>query len=214
METYYRREQENSLVDIVHYVRDTIQQEIWNKSVKLREFAEISPDSYLWTRFLNKQFTDVPVGSLMLSEALFLAQERDWNIIGRAEKDERYLQSTQANHNLILQKKRKRLQEMRSMFENTLRQKDTRWKQEYDIWELDVFVPVFRLTRDEEEAYISWFNEVYTLHSGKKQTSLRENLVLDRANTNEPLEINQVLFYNPSLDLDIRQRIKVKRFWR
>ncbi len=214
METYYRREQEEALVDMVHYVRDTIQQETWDNAVKLREFAEICPESELWTRFLNRQFIDVPVGPLMLSEALFLAQKKGWNIIGKAEKDERYLQNTEANHDLMVQKQREKSEEIKKMFEDTLRPKDTRWKQEYNRKELSTFVPAFQLTRESEKAYISWFNEAYTLPSGKVMTSLWENLVLDRANNNEPLEINQVLFYNLGLDLDIRQRIKVKRFWR
>ena len=244
METYYRREQEDALVNIVHYVRDTIQLEIWNNAVKLREFAEIGPDSELWTRFLNRQFIDVPVGPLMLSEALFLAQEEGWNIIGKAEKDEKYLQSTEANHDLMMQKQRDKSEEIKRMFESTLRPKDTKWTQGYNRKKLSTFVPAFQLMRESEKAYISWLNEAYTLPSGEVTTSLWENLVLDRANmensvdcailhsnspdrefgtkndsinqilcNNEPLEINQVLFYNSGLDLDIHQRIKVKRFW-
>src|SRR3989338_3943778 len=214
METYYRQEQEGALKDMIHYVRDTIQQEIWDNSVKLGEFAKINPDSQLWVRFLNRQFIDVPVGPLMLGEVLFLAQEKGWDIVGKAEKDERYLQSTEANHNLIVQNQREKSEEMRQMFESTLRPKDAQWKQEYNLRELSMFVPVFKLTRDVENAYISWFNEAYNVPSGKAMTSLWGSLVLDRTNNNESLEINQVRFYNPSLDLDIRQRIKIKKFWR
>ena len=210
--TYYTPQEEERLVDVVHYVRDSLSLDQWNATAQLKEYAEISPDSLLWRRFSRRQLLDVPVAALMLSEALFLAEERRWVILEKELENSAYIQFTQKSHEKIIDQRRKILQKgYDTIMHTSAPEKKTA---DGSAAEASMFLPAYLLKREEEQAYVSWHNEIYVLSREDPVIPvLWSNLILDRADGNF-LELSHETFYNSGLDCDIRERLKVKRFWR
>lgn len=208
---YYTPEQETRLAELLETgVRPALSPEQWNATQFLRENAAISRDSPLWNRFSDSLFLDVPVGSLMLAETLFLATEKVWRIAETARLDTAYTSFTEQGHEALLAKHRRQVAGFEEILRGITPPGTKRWHAPYGTGH--AFMPAFRLARGEEHAYVSWCNESYTLPGGTAAARRWQTLVLDRAGT-DSLEINHVLFYNPCMNFDICERQKVKRFW-
>lgn len=211
-DTYYTPEQEARLARLIDTtMRTTLAPRQWNTTPFVRDFASFSRDSPLWSRFsTDTGFLDIPAAALMLGEVLFLAEENGWRVERTAALDTAYASFIEQGHTTLMEKHRRQT----AGFEKILREITPLGRQSWyaPYGTGHTFVPAFRLARGDECAYASWCNESYTLPSDKTRGSLWENVVLDREDQ-EPLEINPVLFYNPSMELDIRERQRVRRFW-
>ena len=209
--TYYAPEKEARLAALIEStIRPALSPGQWNATQFLRQNAEISLESPLWKRFADRKFLNIPVGALMLAESLALAEKKEWRVTGKAELDTVYTSFTEKSHEALIEKHRKQAKRFDEILQGIAPLGTNRWHTPYGVGQ--VFVPAFRLSRGEEQAYVSWHNESYRRPGAAIAAKNWESIVLDRAGK-DALEINPVFFYNPVMELDICERQRVTKFW-
>lgn len=209
IKTYYTREEEPELCEVLESVRLDLTPEQWIGSVPLIEYLE-EHDS-IKKRFYNQRIMDNPSGALMLSEVLFNASKLGWTFT-RVKENGEYYSQTQNTHNKIAKEMTDNMK-LHDFFINKIREESTnRLRLKPDpttiAWKI---VPMYKLScpKFSLPTYVSYLNNIHTNVFGST-SNLWEEIIIEKGN--EYIRFDSCFFYMNVGDGGLQDRIDFKSF--